>query len=118
MREHASHKLKIYVVKDARRKAQARRIGLARKPGPRVRRFLHALGFFFFVRYLSFSAYAVPQHTVFAPRRALFGASATFFQKKPIFAPRLPPGAIGAPRCARTPRRAFCAFDNIVKDLV
>ncbi|MFS8016399.1 hypothetical protein Hanom_Chr15g01368211 [Helianthus anomalus] len=33
-----------------------------------------------------------------------------FFEKKPSFAPNLPPGAIGAPRCARAPRRALFAL--------
>ncbi|KAM0037284.1 hypothetical protein Hdeb2414_s0014g00436361 [Helianthus debilis subsp. tardiflorus] len=31
-------------------------------------------------------------------------------RRKPIFAPRLPPGALGAPRCARAPRRALFAL--------
>ncbi|KAJ0599108.1 hypothetical protein HanIR_Chr03g0101141 [Helianthus annuus] len=49
-------------------------------------------------------------NNVFLRLGARFCASAPFFQKNPIFAPRLPPGAIGAPRCARAPRRALFAL--------
>ncbi|MFS7976815.1 hypothetical protein Hanom_Chr10g00896791 [Helianthus anomalus] len=34
----------------------------------------------------------------FAPRRAPFAPEHRFYKKKPIFAPKLPPGVVGSPR--------------------